>query len=218
MGSTVQSLIDVSIIEILLIIAISFVGAFAHEYVSFIQKGKRITFIVWANILVTVSIDAIISVAINPMIISISPRLMLLPPLLIGMLGTELVSKMSTINGSFNVISYILGFFKITKADNTTIPDDKDNTNTPISEDKVLISNINKIKRKMELSIEAFNLNRDEDEFIGNYNQIKTVTKAIKSRIDSNPDTNMEVIVKLSESIKVEVKLDKIYEDIVTSP
>lgn len=117
-----QPPIDISILEILLIIVCSFVGAFVHELMQFVGKGKRITIAVWINIIVTIVVDALICYAINPAVTQVHSRLIVVPPLLLGLMGTELINKLTTINGSLNIIEYVLGWFKITKSDKTATP------------------------------------------------------------------------------------------------
>lgn len=211
---TLMSDINISIIEILLISTIAFIGAFIHEYISFIKKGKRVTLMVWFNIFITVIIDIIISVSINPFIISINPRLMLLPPLIIGLLGTELAMKLSTINGSTSFIEYILGFLKIKRADTTSTPinnlyDDYDNSSI---DDEII-----KINAQIEIILEEYELTKDDKKFIEFYKTLKNKSFEIKEKIDSeysNDSIPLNITLKMSEMIKLEISLDKIYNNI----
>ena len=211
---TLMSDINISIIEILLISTIAFIGAFIHEYISFIKKGKRVTLMVWFNIFITVIIDIIISVSINPFIISINPRLMLLPPLIIGLLGTELAMKLSTINGSTSFIEYILGFLKIKRADTTSTPinnlyDDYDNSSI---DDEII-----KINAQIEIILEEYELTKDDKKFIEFYKTLKNKSFEIKEKIDSeysNDSIPLNIALKMSEMIKLEISLDKIYNNI----
>ena len=211
---TLMSDINISIIEILLISTIAFIGAFIHEYISFIKKGKRVTLMVWFNIFITVIIDIIISVSINPFIISINPRLMLLPPLIIGLLGTELAMKLSTINGSTSFIEYILGFLKIKRADTTSTPinnsyDDYDNSSI---DDEII-----KINAQIEIILEEYELTKDDKKFIEFYKTLKNKSFEIKEKIDSEYSSDsipLNIALKMSEMIKLEISLDKIYNNI----
>lgn len=212
---SVQSAIDISVIEILLITILAFIGAFIHEYASFIQKGKRITLMVWANIFVTVVIDVIVSISINPFLIPLNPRLIMLPPLLIGLLGTELVSKLSTINGSASLIEYILGFFHLTKAKGTNTPTDPVNEEAKAKNDKML-QEINNVKLQIESLIAKYSANHDSDEFIAEYNIIKDKTGKIKNYINDHRDVGIDVIIKLSETVKLEIALDRIFENLIS--
>lgn len=218
----IQSAIDISIIEILLISIIAFVGAFTHEYISFIHKGKRITFNMWCNIFITVIIDIIISVSINPFIVSINPRLILLPPLLIGLLGTELAKRLTTISGSASLLEYILGFFKIKRADTTKTPKDDDYIYAAKDEVKDIMNKqqlddeIISIQIQMEVLSEEYKINKDTTKFIEVYKFIKLQSSLIKDKIRDRKDIPTGTMLKLSEMLKAEVAMDKIYENILS--
>lgn len=212
---SITASIDISIIEILLMSIIAFIGAFIHEYISFIRRGKRITIMVWLNIFVTVIIDLIISISINPFVAKIHPRLVLLPPLLIGLLGTELAIRLSTIGGSTSLIEYILGFLKIKRADTTQTPKD----NVPTVDDS-LDDEIVKISAKMELLLTEYYREKNEELFISVYKSLKedsiNMKNEIKKRLESEELIPLPIALKLSEMFKIEIVLDKIYDEIIT--
>ena len=99
-------------VEILLVLGVSFVGASVHEYV-FRSEGNRSIF-KNPNVWISTIVSSIICYALNPWISNFNPRLMLLPPLLLGMAGMDLVRRLATPEGSSSLIEYILGFFGIT--------------------------------------------------------------------------------------------------------
>ena len=212
---SITASIDISIIEILLMSIIAFIGAFIHEYISFIRRGKRITIMVWLNIFVTVIIDLIISISINPFVAKIHPRLVLLPPLLIGLLGTELAIRLSTIGGSTSLIEYILGFLKIKRADTTQTPKD----NVPTVDDS-LDDEIVKISAKMELLLTEYYREKNEELFLSVYKSLKedsiNMKNEIKKRLESEELIPLPIALKLSEMLKIEIVLDKIYDEIIT--
>lgn len=212
---SITASIDISIIEILLMSIIAFIGAFIHEYISFIRRGKRITIMVWLNIFVTVIIDLIISISINPFVAKIHPRLVLLPPLLIGLLGTELAIRLSTIGGSTSLIEYILGFLKIKRADTTQTPKD----NVPTVDDS-LDDEIVKISAKMELLLTEYYREKNEELFLSVYKSLKedsiNMKNEIKKRLESEELIPLPIALKLSEMFKIEIILDKIYDEIIT--
>lgn len=204
---------DVSIIEILLISIIAFIGAFIHEYISFIRKGKRITIYVWGNIFTTVLTSTILSVSINPFLVTINPRLILLPPLLMGLLGTELALRLSTISGSSSFIEYILGFFKIKKLGGTKSPTDLDKENLDKKVD--LEDEITNIQTQMEILMEEYKINKDDKKFVEVYKFVKFQSALVKEKTNKLNPIPLNTSLKLTEMIKIEVSLDKIYEDIL---
>lgn len=99
-----------SILELMLLFVVSYIGTIIHEYI-FIPGPTR--YIKNIRIWLTVVMNLIICYSINPYIININPRLILLPPLILGLLGNELALRLGTIKGSTSFIEYILGFFGI---------------------------------------------------------------------------------------------------------
>lgn len=211
----IQSAIDISIIEILLISIIAFVGAFTHEYISFIHRGKRVTFNTWCNIFITVVIDMIISISINPFIRKISPNLVLLPPLLIGLLGTELAKKLTTISGSASLLEYILGFFKIKRADTTTTPNDDTSTIKDILNKENIDDEILNIQTQMEILSEEYKIQKNNNKFIEVYKFVKLQSSLLKDKL-RDKDIPLTTTLKLAEMLKAEADIDTIYEDILT--
>ena len=170
---------------------------------------------VWLNIFVTVIIDLIISISINPFVAKIHPRLVLLPPLLIGLLGTELAIRLSTIGGSTSLIEYILGFLKIKRADTTQTPKD----NVPTVDDS-LDDEIVKISAKMELLLTEYYREKNEELFLSVYKSLKedsiNMKNEIKKRLENEELIPLPIALKLSEMFKIEIVLDKIYDEIIT--
>lgn len=205
--------IDVSIIEILLISIIAFIGAFIHEYISFIRKGKRITIYVWGNIFTTVLMSTIISVSINPFIMNINPRLILLPPLLMGLLGTELALRLSTISGSSSFIEYILSFFKIKKLDDIKSPTDQDEED--ISKKIDLEDEITNVQTQMEILIEEHKIDKNDKKFVEIYKFVKFQSSILKEKAEQLKPMPLSLSLKITSLIKTEVDLDKLYEDIL---
>lgn len=100
----------VSVLEIILLLIVSYIGTIIHEYIFIPGKTKFVKNIrVW----LTVIMNFIICYSINPYIVDFNPRLILLPPLILGLLGNELALRLGTIKGSTSFIEYILGFFGI---------------------------------------------------------------------------------------------------------
>lgn len=111
MGNELVQLSDfISIVESVVLFIVLYIGSIVHEY--FFIPGKT-EFIKNPRIWLTVVMNFIICYSINPYIIEFNPRLILLPPLVLGLLGNELAVRMGTLSGSTSFIEYILGFFGI---------------------------------------------------------------------------------------------------------
>ena len=103
----------IPIVESLILILISFIGSIIHEYIF----NHRFNFFKNPNVIITVVVSYLISFSIDPFIMQLSPRFILLPPLILGLLGIELATRLSTLKGSSSLLEYILGFLKIKRKD-----------------------------------------------------------------------------------------------------
>lgn len=116
--------------ELAPIICISFIGSCIHEYVFKVNTQQHFLFNI--NIWISTLVSSIISFAIDPWILDFNPRLVFLPPLIIGLSGMDLVNKLTTLKGSSKVIEFFLGFVGLNrKNDNDHTLDD----NKEISQD-----------------------------------------------------------------------------------
>jgi len=235
--------LDVSIIELLLLIILAFIGAFCHEYLTFINRGKRITLSIWVNITITVAIDVVFCLVINPFIIGFGSRMILLPPLILGLLGTELMSKLSTVNGSFSFIEYILGFFGIKRGDNTETPTDPVHENDrrertpapfPTEESSVappriappevvedpsnkVIYEIMHIENSILKEITDYERTHDRVEFLKARDDIIYKLSVIKETIKNNQDLSVDALNEYNKLLQTERRLNTLSNRVIAS-
>ena len=245
-----QPPIDISILEILLIIVCSFIGAFVHELLLFIGKGKRITIMVWINVIITVIVDGLICYAINPFITQVlHPRFMVIPPLLLGLMGTELVNKLTTVTGSLNLLEYVLGWFKITKSDKTPTPKSPGDEDKPERDEKsengsdkdeksdsknkkqeptgiydlnqiVMIADkakeIDKVCEKLDEIFSRYASNRDNDELLNGYSDVKHMASVVSDYSSSKLATSDPILQKKMDDMNHKIYLiDKLMQSII---
>lgn len=176
-----------SLLEIFLTLIVAFVGAAVHEYVF--TPGKTVL-IKNAHIWATVSVDFIICYSINPYVVSLNPRLVLLPPLVIGLLGNELAIRMGTIKGSTSLIEYILGWFHIkrnsTNDEITGVVDEpgvihEESKKKPVKEKDSQDNSTN--KTKVNLDAETITVDDNIKDSINKYFDEKEVS--VKRQLDN---------------------------------
>lgn len=105
----------ISILEIAVTLPIALIGVISHEIVytqNYSGLGSLKKLLTSTHVWVTVFVSFIISYSIDPYIVKINPRLVMLPPLILGLLGNELIIRLSTIKGSTSFIAYIVQFIK----------------------------------------------------------------------------------------------------------
>lgn len=199
---SIESAIEISVIEILLISIIAFIGSFIHEYISFIEKRKKITITIWINVFITVIVDIIISISINPFIIAINPRLILLPPLLIGLVGNELVMRLTTLHGSTSIIEYILGFFKISST----------KSNSTLKSELSILDRYKEIKTEVDIMLLEYGLEKDYDKLVQMRNYILKDIYNLKNLCDEDKTCYEGTEPILKKLDQFENTINKLYE------
>lgn len=115
-GEIISSL-DISIVEITIIFFISLIGSITHESISIIKNINKLNKLeILISIISSTIIITIVCISINPLIVKISPRLILLPPLILSLTGSELIVYMTGFKSSAKLIEYILSFFGINRS------------------------------------------------------------------------------------------------------
>ena len=115
-GEIISSL-DISIIEITIIFFISLIGSITHEYISIIKNINKLNRLeILISIISSTIIITIVCISINSLIVKISPRLILLPPLILSLTGSELIIYLTGFKSSAKLIEYILSFFGINRS------------------------------------------------------------------------------------------------------
>lgn len=222
-----EILLEISIIEVLLIIFISSIGAIIHETLECsINKKKLTDKRVILNIVMTVLIVSIISITIDPFIITINPRLILLPPLIMSLLGTELIFKLIHLRSSLKLISFIVSLLNIIniKSPKDIIDDDdnlRDKEDSDIDEEidsrinDILDISINNVNDLINETVKDFYLTKSREDFYDHYRFIKKECKSINACFRKSKYINVDIAVRLAELSKKESKLDLLYNQIV---
>ena len=111
------SSLDISIVEITIIFFISLIGSITHESISFVKNINKLNKLeMLISIISSTIIITIVCISINPLIVKISPRLILLPPLILSLTGSELIVYLTGFKSSAKLIEYILSFFGINRS------------------------------------------------------------------------------------------------------
>ena len=232
------------VMEILLVLGVSFVGATIHEYVF--RSDDHRHFFKNPNIWVSTVVSSIICYTINPLISDFNPRLMLLPPLLLGMAGMDLVKRLATPEGSSSLIEYILGFFGVTnkKTDGQygipqqqVQPEDPPEEEPPTNQEtqQLVLPNhalptlpsfeslmnldnmVQSVLDKASNLIVDYYTHRDKEDFLRRYTAVKMSMEMMKSHALTHQFVPITTALKMSEILKKNEKLVQLYNEITTS-
>lgn len=224
--------------EILLVFGVSFIGASIHEYV-FGSEDNRV-FFKNPNIWISTLVSSIVSYTIDPWVNDFNPRLMLLPPLLFGMAGMDLVRRLATPEGSSSIIEYILGFFGITNkktngaygipqvASSTPEKDEEpaeEDSQTATLQNPVLPTSTFEHLMSLDQMVQStldnicnlvvdYYVHKDKEAFLRGYFTVKTNMGIMWSNMRTHQFIPITTALKLSEILKKEIELDQVYEGI----
>lgn len=215
--------------EIILMTVISFIGSLMHEYIVSVKRDHIRKFtVLFINIFITVLIDVIICISINQLILDISPRLVLLPPLIIGLVGKEFVEALTTLKASSRLIAFLFSLFGIGNNEGIQSDDKEEDSQSEPEEEHVPTKaekqeKIKRFEKYTERVLNAMNsliagrVNNsiDDTKFIIEYKQLKINVKIIKQQVETVNIVSVEEALKIAEIIKNEEYLDGIYRDIM---
>lgn len=213
--------------EIILMTVISFIGSLMHEYIVSVKRDHIRKFtVLFINIFITVFIDVIICISINQLILDISPRLVLLPPLIIGLVGKEFVETLTTLKASSRLIAFLFSLFGIGNNEGIKSEDEEETKESEKEHAPTEAEKQEKIKRfekYTELVLNAMNsliagrVNNsiDDTKFIIKYRRSKINVKIIKQQVETDNIVSVEEALRIAEIIKNEEYLDGIYRDIM---
>ena len=228
MGDFTLETLGVSTLELVLIIVISFIASIMHEYMISIKRfhiDDKIEII--NNILMTVLIDTIICIAIDPLVAMVSHRLILIPPLILGLIGPQLLYYFSGISSTAKLIRYILSTLGIKKFDKEVDIDElehqveekkkkeQEEAERLEKERKDQIDSDLLLKRIDKLILAYVNEKIDKSQFVIEYRSIDIATSSFKESV-SGEDVPIHTAMKLAEIIRNKEFLDKTFNQIIS--
>ena len=210
-GEIISSL-DISIVEITIIFFISLIGSITHESISIVKNINKLNKLeILISIISSTIIITIVCISINPLIIKITPRLILLPPLILSLTGSELIVYLTGFKSSAKLIEYILSFFGInrskdniqdvTEIDEVLNPDQKNDQKEEPKED-----NKEEDEDSDDDDNEENNISKqDEEDLINEIKETYIYLFELKEKINNQEITNYEFIwnyMNLEEDIE----------------
>lgn len=218
--------LGISPLEVIFISVISLIGSLIHRYIinsDDYENDNKLDIVIDSFIIVT--IDTVICISIDQFIVSISPRLILLPPLLLGLIGKELIEYMSVLSSAFKLIEYILSFIGIHRKNAKAVDIDS----IKVDKRKKRQNHINEIELERNYNEKILSLINDIDILIADYFDYKIDTtrfvlrykkiilyiEDIKDELSRKEDIPVNTAVKLSRLLKNQEYIDRIYNELL---
>lgn len=236
------SSLDITIIEITIIFFISLLGSITHESISIIKNINKLNKLeTLISIISSTIIITIVCISINPLIVKITPRLILLPPLILSLTGSELIIYLTGFKSSAKLIEYILSFFGInrskdniqdvTEIDDVLNPDQKNIQNESEMTEETEDDNKNNISQQGEEELlnniketyiylyelkESFNNQEISNyDFFWNFINVEEYIENIKYKILEIKIVNPIILLKFTDIIRLQADLNVIFKQIM---
>lgn len=227
MDLTLETL-GVTSIELILIVLISTIASMMHEYMITIKRFHiKNKLEIMHNIIMTVLVDTIICIAIDPIVGKISHRLILIPPLILGLIGPQLLYYFSGISSTAKLIRYILSTFGIKKFDKEVDIDEleqqleekkkkeQEEAERLEKERKDQLDADLLLKRIDSLILAYVNEKVNKSQFVIEYRSIDTSISCFKESV-SGEDVPVHTAMKLAEILRNKEFLDKTFNQIIS--
>ena len=202
---------DINIVEILLLSVLSFIGAFFNRFYQFLKNDTPITLRTWAVIFLNMTVVTIICISIDSFLIDIHPRLMLLPPFLMSLVGDELFLKLMHVNSSIEFINWLLTTIRVKSGEtNQTTSDDINNQIKQHESYQEIVKACVSITTKIEDGLIQYKKTDDINHILNCYREVAPEVSAleIRYRIEFNSDPSLREYI--DKMMALEKKLEVI--------
>lgn len=230
--------------EILMIFLVSLIGANIREYLFYKDDNTR--FFRSPRMWISTFVSTLICYCIDPWVIEVSPRLVLLPPLILGLAGIDIVQKLSTIKGITALIEWGVGFLGISNASSDNEdkgikeepkkeeekkeePATQEETNMmtiPISAVVTPTINFSQLKNLDDMVVSvldsicnllvAYYATKDTETFLKGYFIIMKNKDIMDNTVREMQVIHSATALKLSEIVKKEIELKRVYDNITS--
>jgi hypothetical protein len=232
--------------EILMIFLVSLIGANIREYLFAREEGHR--FFLSPQMWISTIISTFVCYCIDPWVISVSPRLVLLPPLILGLAGIDIARRLSSLKGITSLIEWVVGFFGIQNAghengdkgikdeeekeeekkEEQPSPQEDSMMSIPISAVVTPTINFSQLKNLDDMVVSvldsicnllvAYYATKDTETFLKGYFIIMKNKDIMDNTIRELQVIHSATALKLSEIVKKEIELKRVYDNITAEP
>ena len=228
-------ILEITLLEVLLCGTISIFGSSIHV-LCFKKRNKTKHSIrelrdLISEILTNAIVDTFISIAAAPFVMAISPRLILIPPLILGLLGSDFIKLLTSINGIFSLFEKIFHLYNSSHPnkeeeskstnDSSSIEGVSANINIDINKNnhnndlirKLIINASDSLVNEMDNDISNYYSNKDAIAFYISYLEIDKGYNNVRDTIEKLEYVPVEVYIKIMDLVKKKSEFEQFYKD-----
>lgn len=229
-----ELILEITLLELLLCGTISLFGSSIHVLCfKYKNNTKHSIRELISEILTNAIVDTFISIATAPFVMAISPRLILIPPLILGLLGSDFIKLLTSVNGIFSLFEKL---FHLYNSSNTNKEESKStndsnsiegiDANIKIDINKnnnnkhndylicnLIISTSDALINEMDIGINNYYSNKDAIAFYTLYLEIDKGYNNVRDTIVKLEYVPVEVYSKIMDLVKKKSEFEQFYKD-----
>lgn len=227
-----ELILEITLLELLLCGTISLFGSSIHVLCfKYKNNTKHSIKELISEILTNAIVDTFISIATAPFVMAISPRLILIPPLILGLLGSDFIKLLTSVNGIFSLFEKLFRLYnsshsnkeeesKSTNDSNSiegigakiNIDINKNNHNNDLI-CNLIISTSDALVSEMDIGINNYYSNKDAIAFYTLYLEIDKGYNNVRDTIEKLEYVPVEVYIKIMDLVKKKSEFEQFYKD-----
>lgn len=227
-----ELILEITLLELLLCGTISLFGSSIHVLCfKYKNNTKHSIRELISEILTNAIVDTFISIATAPFVMAISPRLILIPPLILGLLGSDFIKLLTSVNGIFSLFEKLFRLYNSSHPNkeeeskstndsssiegidaNIKIDIDKNNHNNDLI-CNLIISTSNALVNEMDIGINNYYSNKDAIAFYTLYLEIDKGYNNMRDTIVKLEYVPVEVYIKIMDLVKKKSEFEQFYKD-----
>lgn len=227
-------ILEITLLEVLICWIVSLFGS-SVRVLCFKRNNKSKHSIkqTVSEILTNAIIDTFISIAASPFVMDISPRLIIIPPLILGLLGSDFIKLLTSINGIFSLFEKI---FHLYNSSHSQKEEDQSNNSSPIQGEgtninigiggknnhhdrndalicKLIISTSDALISEMDIEIRNYYVDNDSLTFYTIYLEIDKGYNNVKDTIEKLECVPVDVYIKIMSLVKKKSEFEQFYKN-----
>lgn len=227
-----ELILEITLLELLLCGTISLFGSSIHVlYFKYKNNRKHSIRELISEILTNAIVDTFISIATAPFVMAISPRLILIPPLILGLLGSDFIKLLTSVNGIFSLFEKLFRLYNSSHPNkeeeskstndsssiegidaNINIDINKNNHNNDLIRN-LIINTSDALVNEMDIGINNYYSNKDAIAFYTIYLEIDKGYNNVRDTIEKLEYVPVEVYIKIMDLVKKKSEFEQFYKD-----